>query len=53
LFPELRPYLEGVWEQAEPGTKYVITRYRDSNANLRTRLKKIILRAGLLPWKPS
>ena len=34
IFPELRPYLEEAWEQAEPGTEFVITRYRDSNANL-------------------
>ena len=36
LFPELRPYLEEVWHQASPGTEYFITRYRDTNANLRT-----------------
>jgi len=46
IFPELRPYLEEVWEQAEPGTEYVITRYRDCNANLRTQLQKIIRRQG-------
>jgi len=50
IFPELRPYLEEVWEQAEPGTVYVITRYRDNNANLRTQLERIIRRAGLTPW---
>ena len=50
LFPELRPHLEAVWEQAEPGTVYVITRYRDCNANLRTQLQRIIKRAGLKPW---
>lgn len=50
LFPELRPYLEVVFEAAEPGTEFVITRYRDVNANLRTRLLKIIKRAGLKPW---
>jgi integrase len=50
LFPELRPYLEEVWEQAEPGTEYVITRYRSGNANLRTQLERIIRRAGLTPW---
>ena len=27
IFPELRPYLEEVWDQAEPGTVWVITRY--------------------------
>ena len=50
IFPELRPYLEEVWEQAEPGTEFVITRYRDSNANLRTQLQRIIKRAGMEPW---
>jgi len=50
LFPELRPYLEAVWEQAEPGTEFVITRYRDANVNLRTQLEKIIRLAGLKPW---
>ena len=50
LFPELRPYLEEVWEQAEPGTEFVITRYRQKNVNLRTQLQKIIKRAGLKPW---
>lgn len=50
IFPELRPYLEAVWEEAEPGTEYVITRYRDANANLRTQLQRIIRRAGLKSW---
>jgi integrase len=50
LFPELLSYLREVWEQAEPGAEHVITRYRDTNANLRTRLYKIIKRAGLKPW---
>ncbi|GAH47404.1 unnamed protein product [marine sediment metagenome] len=36
LFPELAPYLREVFEQAEPGRKYVITRYSDSNQNLRS-----------------
>jgi len=50
LFPELRPYLEAVFDEAEPGTKYVITRYRQANANLRTQLLRIIGYAGLNPW---
>ncbi len=50
IFPELRPFLEEVWEFAEPGTEYVITRYRDRNSNLRTQLERIIRRAGLEPW---
>jgi len=50
LFPELRRYLEEVWDQTEPGTVYVITRYRESNVNLRTQLLRILEKAGLKPW---
>ena len=50
LFPELRPYLEECFDLAEPGTEYVITRYRNTNANLRTQLLRIIQRAGLQRW---
>jgi len=50
LFPELRPYLEAVFDEAEPGTKHIITRYRDRNANLRTQLLWILKRAGVKPW---
>ena len=51
MFPELRPYLEAVFDQAEEGTNYVITKYRRKNANLRTELHRIIRRAGLEPWE--
>ena len=50
MFPELRPYLEQAFEQAEPGSEFVITRYRDADKNLRTQLHRIICRAGLKPW---
>jgi integrase len=59
LFPELRPYLEEAWEEAQPGTEHVITRYRDAaqrtltgwkNCNLRTQFHRIIRRAGIDPW---
>lgn len=50
IFPELRPYLEAVWEDAEPGTEFLITRYRSVEQNLRTTFQKIIRRAGLKPW---
>ena len=50
LFPELLPYLREVFEQADPGTEYVITRYRQANCNLRTQLQRIIAKAGLKPW---
>ena len=50
LFPELRPYLEEAFEQADPGDVHVITRYRESNLNLRTQLLRIIDRAGVEEW---
>jgi len=50
IFPEMRPYLEQVWEAAAPGTEFVVTRCRDGNVNLRTQLERIIRRAGLKPW---
>ena len=51
IFPELRPHLEATFDEAEPGTEFVITRYRCRNANLRTQLERIIRRAGLEPWQ--
>jgi hypothetical protein len=50
IFPELRPYLEEAFELAAEGSVYVITRYRDTNRNLRTQLNRIIRRAGLTAW---
>lgn len=38
------------FELAEPGTEYVITRYRASTQNLGTQLTRITKRAGLAPW---
>lgn len=48
IFPELLPYLRDAFEAAEDGAEYVISKHR--NTNLRTRLGKIIRRAGLEPW---
>jgi hypothetical protein len=50
LFVELRPYLEAVFDEAEPGTEHIITRYRQRNSNLRTQLLRIIRCAGVKPW---
>jgi len=50
LFPEIRSYLLDAFEQAEPGTQYVITSHRQPNTNLRTQLQRIIQRAGLKAW---
>jgi len=50
LFPEVKPYLDQAFEDAEDGAVHVITRYRDASVNLRTRLLKTIKRAGLKSW---
>ncbi len=50
IFPEVREYLEEVFDQAAVGTEHVITRYRHTNSNLRTQLHRIVRRAGLEPW---
>ena len=50
LFPEIHPYLQDCFEQAETGAVFAITRYRSPRVNLRTQLTKIIQRAGLTPW---
>ena len=50
IFPELRFHLEAAWDAAEPGTEWVIARYRDRNSNLRTQLHRIIRKSGLEPW---
>src|SRR5205823_13617452 len=41
---------EAVFDEAEPGTVHVVTRYRDADQNLRTRMLRIIRRAGLTAW---
>jgi integrase len=51
LFPELRPHLEELFDQAEPGSVHVITRTRDNDANFRTTFGKIVKRAGLSMWE--
>jgi len=50
LFPEIRPYLERVFDAAPEGTEHVIQRYRRADCNLRTQLLRIIARAGLSAW---
>ncbi|MBA2117809.1 tyrosine-type recombinase/integrase [Bremerella alba] len=49
-FPELRPYLDTVWDEPSDDREFVITRYRQPNINLRTQLERIIERAGLSGW---
>jgi len=50
IFPEVLPYLQDVFDAAEPGTSRVITRYHNASQNLRTTLQKIVKRAGLKCW---
>jgi len=50
IFDDLYPYLLEAFESVEPGSLYVVARYRDAAVNLRTQLHRIIRRAGLEPW---
>ena len=50
LFPEIRPHLHAVFEQAEVGTERVITEYAAGTKNLRTHFRQIVCRAGLDVW---
>ena len=50
IFKELYPYLREAFELAETGSVYCITRYRSSNANLRTQFQRIIERAKVKEW---
>lgn len=43
----------GIVRLAEEGATHVITRYRDTNANLRTQLLRIVEKAGVEPWQKS
>ncbi|MEX2673461.1 MAG: tyrosine-type recombinase/integrase [Phycisphaeraceae bacterium] len=50
MFVELAEHLGDGFKAATDQDGFVITRYRDSNSNLRTQLHRIIERAGLKPW---
>ncbi len=55
LFPELRPHLEAMFDEAPEGAEYVLTdRYRSMKTfdliNFRSRLLDTIATAGLKPW---
>ena len=50
IFPELRPFLEAAWDEAEEGAEFVVTRYRESKVNMRTQFCRILKRAGIAPW---
>lgn len=48
LFPELIPYLDECYELTE--SEFVISRYRSSEKNFRTRLERIQIRAKVPQW---
>lgn len=50
IFLELLPYLKQAFEEAENKSGLVITRYRSTEANLRTQFRRIVEAAGLTPW---
>lgn len=50
IFPELRRYLLEAFEDAAPGTQYAVSIFRSAHVNMRTQFKRIIQRAGLVPW---
>ena len=47
---KVHPYLKEFWQETELGTECVITRYHDTNANLRTQLLRIVRRAAVAHW---
>ena len=49
IFPELRPYLEEAWEQAEEGAEFVVSSPRGDTPG--TGMERIIRSAGLEPWE--
>lgn len=49
LFAEIVPHLQAVFDAAPVGSVYVIDRYRQGD-NLNPHFRRIIKRAGLLPW---
>ncbi|MEO9591784.1 hypothetical protein [Rhodopirellula bahusiensis] len=53
IFPEIKPLLDAAWDAAPEGPRYVISRYRDREANLRTQMIRITESAGLTPWEKT
>lgn len=50
LFPELRPHLEAMFEQAEAGTVHVFDKTIHNRTNLRTHFSRIVRKAGITVW---
>lgn len=49
IFPEVRPYLQRCFDDAEPGQTWVIARYRQGQ-NINPQLHRLIKAAGLKAW---
>ncbi len=52
LFAEIREHLQAVYDAAPVGSVTVIGRYREG-ANLNPHFRRIIKRAGLIPWEKT
>jgi integrase len=52
LFPEIREHLQAVYDAAPVGSVNVIQTYR-AGQNLNPHLRRIIKRAGLIPWEKT
>jgi len=55
IFPELRPYLQALYDAANPGIDCpmgtpVITRWRSADQNIGAAFRKLLTRAGIKPW---
>ena len=53
ILPDLLPHLQEAWERAPEGSVYVLqdASKRTMRANLATEFRRIIKRAGLVPWE--
>ncbi|MDP6542665.1 MAG: tetratricopeptide repeat protein [Phycisphaerae bacterium] len=50
VFPELYPYLQDAFEQAEPGEVYCCPQYVNASQMYRKTILDVIKQAGLTPW---
>ena len=50
MFPELVEHFRQVFDDADVGAVFVISRYRNSAQNLRTQFQRFIEQAGVTPW---
>ena len=50
LFPELKPYLEKCFDEAEEGSECVVEGLKKGCRNLGPQFRKIVKKAGLKPW---